>query len=208
MTMTTAPTQQAHDPGHDGAPRMGRLGTWKVWLMTTSVFTVFAAVFFGSSAPFAIPRVEDECGMRPPDVRFTSSSADVEQFLAACGTVGRDAYGNMLLADVFYPAVFALFLASSLTLVFRQMQAHRRWFMLVWLPVIGAGFDYLENGLAWRALATFPRPVATTAVLGLASAAKTTIFWLAGVTLLAAVATLVIRRLFGNDQDASPSVGP
>lgn len=46
--------------------------------------------------------------------------------------------------------------------------------------MLGAGFDYLEHAFAWRALAAFPQPVATIALLGVASAAKQTISWLAG----------------------------
>jgi hypothetical protein len=130
-----------------------RLATWKVWLVTTKVFTAFAGVFFASSAPFAIPHIEDECGQAPPDMRFTSSAADVDSFLATCGEAGREADQNMLLADLFYPAVFGLFIASSLAVVLSRLAPGGRFVNLAWLPMFGAGFDYLENAFAWRALA-------------------------------------------------------
>jgi hypothetical protein len=185
----------SHDSEGLSGRLITRLATWKVWLVTTVVFAAFAFVFFASSAPFAIQHVEDECGQAPPDVQFTSSATDVEGFLAACGGAGREAYRNMLLADLFYPVVFGLFLASSLALALSRLSPPGRVVSLAWLPILGAGFDYIENALAWRALAAFPEPVATTAVLGVASAAKTTTFWLAGLVLLGALGVLIVRKV-------------
>jgi hypothetical protein len=177
-----------------------RLATWKVWLVTTTAFTAFAVAFFASSAPFSIPHVENECGQAPPDMRFTSSAADVESFLTTCGEAGRVAYGNMLLADLFYPAVVGLFMASSLAMVLSRLAPGGRIVSLAWLPMLGAGFDYLENVFAWRALAAFPQPAATTALLGVASAAKTTTFWLAGLLLLGSIGVLIARKFGGRDR--------
>ena len=59
---------------------------------------------------------------------------------------------------------------------------------LVALPLAAMAFDYLENVLAWLALASYPDPIATTHLLGVASAAKTTTSWAAGLLLLAALA--------------------
>ena len=124
-----------------------RLATWKVWWASAAVFVVFAGVFFASSAPFAVSHVEALCGEAPLDVRFTSSAADVERFLEACGPAGRDAYRNMQVADLF----------------------------------------------AWAALAAFPEPAATNSLLGVASAAKTTLFWFAGALVLLTAGAIVAR---------------
>jgi hypothetical protein len=188
--------------GDDNLPAraIARLASWKLWLVSASLFTLSAGVFFVSSAPFAVGRVTTECGNPPPDVQFTSSAADVEHFLAACGEAGREAYRNMLLADLFYPAVFGLFLASSLAMTMSRVAPSRlvmgrRPTDLAWLPFLGAGFDYLENALAWRALTVFPQPAATTTLLGVASAAKTTTFWLAGLILLGSIGVLAVRAV-------------
>ena len=61
--------------------------------------------------------------------------------------------------------------------------------------MIGSGFDYLENLVAWRALLTYPDPVATNSLLGLASAAKTASFWIAGLLLLTSTAALLGRAV-------------
>jgi hypothetical protein len=171
-----------------------RLATWKVWSSSAAVFVVFAGVFFASSAPFAVSHVEALCGEAPLDVRFTSSAADVERFLEACGPAGRDAYRNMQVADLFYPAVFGLFLASSLALALRLLFPGRpSVFGLAAVPLIAAGFDYVENLFAWAALAAFPEPAATNSLLGVASAAKTTLFWFAGALVLLTAGAIVAR---------------
>ena len=173
---------------------MNRLATRRVWLASVVVFVAFAGVFFSSSAPFAVPHVEAVCGETPLDVRFTSGASDVERFLDACGPAGRDAYRNMQVADLFYPAVFGLFMASSLALALRRLLPRRPSVVgLAAVPLIAGGFDYLENLFAWSALAAFPEPAPTNALLGLASAVKTTLFWFAGLLLLIAIAAIAVR---------------
>ncbi len=156
-------TTQNSTPGPDHpavaavARAMRHLASWRVWLASASVFTLFAGVFFGSSAPFAIPTVEAACGQAPPDVRFTSSPAEVGGFLEACGVAGREAYRAMQLADLVYPLVFAVFIASSLALVISHLAPRRPAFLaLAALPLVASAFDYVENACAWLALASYP----------------------------------------------------
>jgi hypothetical protein len=181
------------------AGRMSGLASWRVWIVSASAFAAFAGLFFGSSMPFAIPQVESACGQAPPDVRFTSSSSEVSSFLDACGAVGRDAYQSMQMADLLYPLVFGLFLATSLALAVTHLAPrHQSVLALAALPLVGTVFDYLENVFAWLALAAYPEPSATGSLLGLASAAKTTTFWIAGIVLLGALGALAVvegRRL-------------
>ena len=178
------------------ARAMGRLASWPVWLVSATLFGGFAGAFFGTSAPFAIRTVEAICGQAPPDVRFTSSAVEVGGFLGACGVVGREAYRSMQVADLIYPLVFALFMASSLALVIsRLVPARPRLLALAVLPFVASAFDYLENACAWMALAAFPDAAPTSSLLGLASAAKTTTSWVSGVLLLGAVAALVVATV-------------
>jgi hypothetical protein len=178
------------------AGAMNRLASWKVWFVLAASFAVCAAVFFGTNAPFSIPTVERLCGAPPLDVRFTSTTADAERFLIGCGVDGRRAYGNMLLADLLYPMVFGMFMASSLALAIVKVAPRRpRLISLAAVALIGSGFDYLENLLAYRALGAFPGQVATTHLLGVASAAKTITFWLAGLGLLGLLVLLAVREI-------------
>ena len=183
-----------------------RLASWKLWVASAMLFTPVAWVFFASSAPFAIPAVEAACHQTPPDMRLFTSAHGVTEFLNDCGPNGRDTYRQMQLADLFYPAIVGVFLASSLSLAIQRLspQPHR----LLWLgalPLAAMAFDYLENLFAWLALASYPDPIATNHLLGVASAAKTTTSWAAGLALLAALAAIVVRatrsRLSGANRD-------
>ena len=204
-TPTTDPTPTRPSAADRDGPSgrlttgMARLGSRRVWTASAAVFLVFAGVFFATSAPFSIPRVEAACGAAPLDVRPFSTAGDVADFLDACGADGRAAYRNLQLADLAYPAVFGLFMASSLALVLtRLLPRHPGAVALAVLPLIAAAFDYVENVLAWLALAAYPEPAPTDGLLGLASAAKTTISWIAGVLLVAGLLALGVRTVRGR----------
>ena len=174
---------------------MLRLASWKAWLSVAVVFVGFAGAFFWSSAPFAVPTVEALCGEVPLDVRFTSTAADVDSFLEACGPEGRDAYRNMQIADFFYPLVFGLFMSSSLAAVLGRLFPRRPSIVaFAAIGLLGAAFDYVENVFVWRALWAFPGAASTNSWLGLASAAKTATFWVAGAVLLFSLIGLVGRE--------------
>jgi hypothetical protein len=204
-TATTDRIQRSLDPSREIPVRptalaraVARLATWRVWTVSGAVYVVFALVLFTSSAPFAIPRVEALCGQPPLDVRVTSGAAEVNGFLTACGTAGREAYRALQLADVVYPLCFAVFLASSLALVLSRLApTHPRLLVLVALPFLASAFDYIENALAWRALIAFPRASSTDGLLGVASTAKAATSWIAGgllIVCLTALGLAVARR--------------
>lgn len=209
--MTTSGTASRTEPTNEHSTRPGRsdgragpvpalaasmrqLGRRRFWIANAAAFLVFAIVFFASSAPFAIPEVASVCGQQPPDMRLFTSANEVTGFLDACGPTGRDTYRNMQVADLFYPAVVGLFLASSLAVVIGRLSPRRS--NAVWLasiPLVASLFDYLENIFAWFALARYPDSAPTDAVLGYASAAKTATSWASGILLLGLVAVLGVR---------------
>ncbi len=174
---------------------MARLATWPVLVTSGILFVAFAGIFFTSSAPFAIPEVEAACGQPPLDVRFYSTSDEVHGFLEACGATGRTAYRNMQLADLLYPLVFGVFMASALAKTLRHRFPNRPAVVaLAAIALAGSGFDYLENLFSWIALSNYPDSTASNSLLGLASAAKTSTFWLAGILLLTTIVSLPFRR--------------
>lgn len=186
------------------AGAMDRLASWRVWWGLAITFAICAGVFFWTALPFSIPRVERLCAAPPLDVRFTSTTADVERFLSGCGVEGRSAYRQMLLADLLYPLVFGLFMASSLALAIRSFVRGRSSLSaLAGLALIGSGLDYLENVLEWRALDAFPSRVASTHMLGIVSAGKTVTFWLAGVGLIALLTAIGVRALRARSRHRS-----
>lgn len=175
---------------------MALLAVWRAWCLLAIAFVICAGLFFGTGAPFSIPHVERLCGAAPLDVRFSATTSDVERFLSECGVEGRSAYRSMLLADLIYPLVFGLFMASSLALAFRSFAPRRPQLVaFAVVALIGSGLDYLENLLEWRALTAFPSQVASTQLLGIASAAKTITFWAAGAVLIALLVAIGVREI-------------
>lgn len=172
---------------------MARLASWRILVVSGLVFIAFAGVFFASRAPFAIPTVEETCGAAPLDVRFYSTADQVNEFLADCGDDGRDAYRNLQLADLFYPAVSGLFMASALALTLKQLFPQRPNILaLASIAFVGTALDYVENVFAWIALTTYPDETISNSALGFASAGKTIAFWTAGVGLVVGVAVLAL----------------
>ncbi len=201
-TVTTRPRTPAgtRSPKRPGfiptlARTMERLGCWQAVLLSGAVYAVFASVFFGTSAPFSIPTVSSSCGQPIPDLVFTSSARRVHDFLDSCGPVGREAYRNLQLADLAYPMVFAVFLASSLALSLRTLAPGRQGLLaLAAVPFLAAAFDYAENACAWLALAAYPGPGPLDSLLGLASAGKSATSWFAGLLLIAVVLSLLLAH--------------
>lgn len=192
------------------APIVARLASWKLWAASAALFVPFAWMFFASAAPFAIPEVEAACGQAPPDMRFFTTASGMTQFLDDCGPNGRDTYRNMQLADIFYPAIIGTFMASSLSLALRRLSPRKsRTLWLGALPLAGSAFDYLENALVWLALTSYPDSIPTSNLLGLASAAKTTTSWAAGLLLLAALAAIAARTISArlSTSTTQPAVG-
>ena len=173
---------------------IARLAGWRVLLASGAAYATFAVVFFTTSLPFTIPRVEAVCRQAPPDVRFAPSATDVRRFLDACGAAGRESYRNLQLADLAYPAVFALFVAAALAFVLSRLaRPGSRLLALCALPVLGAAFDYLENACAWLALAAHPEPSVASSLFGLASGSKNIASWAAGLLLVGALVLLLAR---------------
>jgi hypothetical protein len=196
-TSTVAPGEGARQPARLSwaARTMAWLAAWRVWAVGAVVYAGFAWAFFASTAPFAIARVTEVCGQQPPDLRVGPGASEVHDFLATCGEPGREAYTAMQVADLFYPAVFAFFLASSLALTLRLIAPGRpRLLALAGIPVLAAAFDYLENVSAWLALSAFPEPGSADWLFAGASSAKNVTSWAAGLLLVGAVLALVGRR--------------
>ena len=189
------------------AAAMRRLAHPRVLAVAGTVYVAFAAAFFATSLPFAIPRVTELCGAPPPDLRFFTSAAGVQEFLSGCGPAGRLGYQHLQQADLLYPAAFALVAASALAmLLVRVTRPGSRWLALAALPLLGSAFDYLENASAWVALARFPGSAGpASSLLGMASAAKSLASWAAMallVGLLVAVPVLVGRRALARRRSA------
>lgn len=171
------------------------LGLGRTWVVSMVALVVCAGLFFASDAGFAVPTVADACGEAPLDVRPYSSAQQVHEFLESCSSEGRSAYRSMQVADLFYPAVFGLFVTSSLVLLLRRLFPDRpEVLVLAGLGIAATMFDYIENAAAWRALATFPQRSWSDHVLGIASLLKSASSWMAMAVLAIGLVALGARQ--------------
>lgn len=176
--------------------RMGRLASRRLLLSSGAACVVLVGVLFASSGPGSVGAVAARCGQPAPDVRFTSTPEQVQDFLGACGVAGRAAYRDLQVTDLFYPAALGLFLASALALLLpRAVRASRRVAALAAVPIAAAAFDYLENLAAWTLLLRYPAPMPWVGrVLGAASAAKQVLTWASVLILTAALLGAALAR--------------
>jgi hypothetical protein len=100
--------------------------------------------------------------------------------------------------------VFGVFLASGLALTLKRLVPQRpNVVALASIALVGSALDYLENVFAWIALTTYPNPTVANSLLGIASAAKTSVFWAAGLGLVVGVVALARRAV--RQRSAGPA---
>ncbi len=175
------------------AARMRRLARWEVLAPAAALYIVSTALFFASALPFAIPTVTQACGQPPPDVRFFTAGDDVRAFVSGCGEAGGAAYRSLQLADLFYPAICAIFLAAALAFLLHHLAGPSSWLpALAAIPLVGGLFDYLENAAAWTVLVADPAGPAAD-LLGVASVGKQVFTWAAWLLLAAALCMTLVR---------------
>jgi hypothetical protein len=178
------------------AGAMRRLATWRILALTGGGFVGAAYLFFATSLPFAIPTVTALCHNTPPDIRPYTSGQGVREFLARCGEPGRLAYVHLQLADLLYPAISGLFLASALAMVLVRLgRPSSAIAAAAALPLLGAVFDYLENTAAWATLVVYPESARTADLLGYATVAQQVCNWASWALLIVATPLLTIRML-------------
>lgn len=152
-----------------------------VFFVLGAVTVVFLAVFLAVLAP-AIVLV---AGGPPPDMVLVQTPADFFAWLRAGGESVRRLYGLFLVADTFYPVVYALFLGAWLW----RLEPRRR----LWqLPVWAATADYVEN-LA-HALLLYAYPAEPAALAGVALVATPVKWGLIALALLAVLGRTLARR--------------
>ena len=119
------------------------------------------------------------------------SPRTLEAFLAGCGAPGLQAYHDLQVIDLLYPAAAAAFLTVALAFLLRDASPRLAW--LAVLPAVAALGDYAENAAAWVLISTEPStlPWAAAATMQAGSAAKFILSWASWL----ALATLLIGRI-------------
>ncbi len=130
------------------------------------LLVVFNVLMNAPGLPFSgaeLTRVSG--GFGPLDVTFGYSTSYVDQALAAYGAAGTAIYARYQLLDVFFPAIYAVFLSGLLFRLFHTRRSVLAYSYL--LPIGGALLDYIENILLFTVVHTYPN--ASAALINVAS---------------------------------------
>jgi hypothetical protein len=165
--------------------------TSRGWPLAVVVAVSVLALHLISSAPwvpFSAAHVADLSGGQGVlDLEFAYDPATGAAALDALGPRGRAAYDRFQIADLVFPATYAVGLGSLVLALWRP------WPALALVPVVGAVFDYVENDGVFAALRTFPTPSST--ALAVASGAGAVKLVLGCVSLGLVVDGLLLRAV-------------
>jgi hypothetical protein len=170
------------------------------WLLVALliVYVPFFAVYFASPLAFSLPHAASACHGQPVlDQRWGYSAQQVAHYLDGCGVAGRAAISAQQNADLAYPALFGVVLTVAFALLLRAVRLpERHWgHVLILVPTISAGADYLENIGIRALLAGYPKQLSIIPAISTATTVKLATGW-ACIGLLAMLASAAgIRRL-------------
>jgi len=113
---------------------------WAYWGVFAAALGVYAVMIV-----WTLPAITQSAGGLPPfDLRPMGYSADdARAFLSALGPEGRALYtGPQRILDIAYPALLGFVLIGALRHVYAKGWPLT---LLVFVALVGMGFDYLEN---------------------------------------------------------------
>jgi hypothetical protein len=155
--------------------RLDALASRRVAALLMVVFMVLSIAVF----PPVIRRLNTLAGQELGliDAQFSYSPQQVYQMEAAYGPEGRPLYIlTTLIADTLFPLDYALLMGIFIVLTYRvAFPAFGLVRTLVWLPVVTALMDLLENTGIMLLLATFPQQVS---LLAQATSFFTSLKWI------------------------------
>lgn len=175
------------------AARLARRGPLTALLVA---WAGLAALLFAGTGRFSLAAVEAACGAPAPDVRFAPAPAAVADFVAGCGAGGLQAWRDLQVVDLVYPAVGGLVLLALLAALAPAALGARRAARsggLLALPLVATAADYLENAAAWAVLAGSDPGGTAGRVLQAASLVKATSSWACWTAVLALAGAAAFR---------------
>lgn len=121
-----------------------RLSSTWVTLAALVVFLLFTALVLPRQAAMAETYTGDAGSL---DTSFFYSPGDLYRIAEAYGENGRRLYvQSRFTFDAVWPLVYALFLTTAISWLYRRAFTPRsRWQLANLAPLLAAGFDYLEN---------------------------------------------------------------
>lgn len=176
------------------------IGFSKGWVALAAliIFLLFTALVLPGQAAGSAERTG---GARQPDTSLFYTPADLYDMAEAFGPDGRQAYIQARATfDVAWPVVYGLFLVTAISwlagrafpLTGRAASGRR----LNLAPLLGVGFDYLENLATSLVMARYPAP---TPVIDLLAGPFTLVKWIfvgGSFVVLVLVTAVAVRRQF------------
>jgi len=137
--------------------------------LSTGVVTLVCLVLLLALSGLVLPNQSAEAEfyageVGSPDTSLFYTSKELYHFAEAYGVEGRTAYIRARFTfDVIWPIIYLVFLVTAISWLIRKANLHNtKWRFLNLVPLIGAAFDFLENGSSALVMARYPQ---TTAVL-------------------------------------------
>lgn len=119
------------------------------------LLVAFNILMSAPGLPFSAAELEKVSGgYGPLDITFGYSPAYIDRTFSAYGAAGKTVYARYQLLDLFFPAIYSVFLGG---LLFRLLG--NKGGLLApayYLPLGGAIFDYGENVLLWSIARSHP----------------------------------------------------
>jgi hypothetical protein len=128
----------------------------KPYLITSFILLIaFNILMSAPGLPFSAAELEKiSGGYGPLDITFGYSPATIDRTFSAYGEAGKTVYARYQLLDLFFPAIYSVFLGG---LLFRLFGGRGGVLALAYyLPLGGALFDYVENMLLWSIARSHP----------------------------------------------------
>lgn len=132
-----------------------KISTGYIALIALVVFIAFTATVLPAQS---VKAAETANGADSPDGSFFYSADDLYQSAETFGEAGREAYIRARWSfDVVWPFIYTIFLTTNISWVFHHAFPKESKLQLANLvPVIGMGFDFLENTATTIVMAQFP----------------------------------------------------
>lgn len=135
----------------------------KYLLLLFAVLILFELLFMKVLTPRFL---ELTGGVQLLDTTLLYSAEQAQTMVADYGSAGRSYYNYIQLTDLFFPVVYALFLALSITkLILANNLQQSNWRLLALIPLIAGVCDWLENIGIFAMLRIYPRDFSIVAAL-------------------------------------------
>ncbi len=168
------------------------------FLMSTILFLFFLVLVLPSSSQKASTVFGDAT---LPDTSLFYSGEEIYQTAEAIGEDGRTFYVRQRITfDFIWPLIYAWFLYSSLSLIYRKSNNEVLTNSIRWLPILGLIADYLENALASMVMLFYPTRLAFAEKwLPIGSLIKWSAIAMAFLLIVSGIVVWIIRTVRGRE---------